>query len=126
MLTPPSLTSRNRPYKNQGCHFSTNRQISPFLLLLWVADWLIFLFLSEMVCFLPAIDQWSYVAKKCSNIQSSSIYNMIINIHLNLILFYSTIYEELETTFIFDKCVYKFMYIVSLYSMQEHSIELLK
>ena len=78
------------------------------LLLLWlIVDWLISLFLSEKICsFLPASDQWSNVTSKCSNIQSSFMHIININIHLNLILFYSTMYKKLEITFIFDKCVY--------------------
>ena len=95
----------------QGCHFSADRRISAFLLLLWAANCLISLFLSEKISsFLLANNQWSNVASKCSNIQSSSIHNINISIHTNLILFYSTIHIELQITFIFYKCVHKFMY----------------
>ena len=81
-----------------------------FHLFAFAVDWrLISLFLNEIICsFFPATDQWSNAASKCSNIQSVSIHNINISIHLNRILFYSSIYKELKIAFIFDKCVLKF------------------
>ena len=77
----------------QGCHFSVDRRISAYLLLLWAADWLISLFLSEICffCQLLVNNQLLHQSVAIFNIQSSSIHNINISNHLNLILFYSTI-----------------------------------
>ena len=81
-------------WSKQGCHFSTDRRISAFLLFLWAANCIISLFFGEKIAsFLVANNQWSNVASKCSNIQSFSIHNINISIHLNLIFLYSTIYK---------------------------------
>ena len=88
---------------------------------------LISLFLSEICSFLPAADQCSNIASKCSNIQSFSFHNVNISIHL--ILFYSSIYKELKIAFIFDKCVRKFLYLIEFFllcSMKAHSVEFIK
>ena len=59
-----------------------------FFFLLWAADWLICLFSSKIMSYLPSADQWSNVASKFSNIQSFSIHGINISIHLNLINFF--------------------------------------